>query len=174
MLYLDFILIPIDYIRTSKLRVFIFEWIIPSIICFLIYLSLYKGAVSYNFEDYINKIISLEGILVGFSIASITFLTTASNRNVELLKTHKTKYKIGLKELNLMDLILINFSFSLFTEILILVVNLTAPILMIGFNLSFHSKIVLFSINVLFVLHNLFLNIRNLVDLYLALLKDDK
>lgn len=170
-MYLNFIFVPLDYFRTLGFRKITFDWIFPAIISFLVFLSLYKGASSYGFNDYLNKIISLEGILVGFSITSITFLTTASNRNIEGLQKHLTKLWIGEKNLTLMDLVIVNFSFSLFIEVLILVVNLTAPILVLSFGLSFQTKIILFSINILFVLHNLFLNIRNLVDLYLALMK---
>jgi len=172
-MYLNFIFVPIDYFKTIGWRVFVFEWVLPMILSCMIYYSFYKGVSSYSFNDYINKIISLESILVGFSITSVTFLTTAGNRNIEDLKKKETKKVHYGKPLFLMDLIIINFSFSLFLEILILISNLIFPLLLLGKSISFQTEIVLFSINIFFVLQNLFLNLRNLVDLYLALMRKE-
>lgn len=174
-MYISFILIPLDYFRTLGKRwsVVTFEWGLPALIGFWFFHSLYKHSTSCDFNDYINKIISLEGVLVGFSITSITFLTTASNKSIEQLGQHKTRYRIGKKTLSLMDLILINFSYSLLSEVLLLIVNLAAPVILLSYELNFGSKIILIAINIGFVLHNLFLNIRNLSDIYFAIMKKD-
>lgn len=172
-MYLNFIFIPLDYFRTIRFRNFLFEWGGPFALSFLTYISLYKSVTQYDFNEYVNKIISLESILVGFSITSITFLTTASNRNIENLKDKETEFVLFGKKISLMDLIIINFSFSLFSESVILITNLVSPIILLWFNVTFQTKILLFSLNVLFVLQNLFLNIRNLTDIYLALARKE-
>lgn len=173
-MYLNFIFIPLDYFRTLRLRTIIFEWGLPLVLSLLTYFSLYKSVTHFDFNDFINKIISLESILVGFSITSVTFLTTASNRNIEDLKNKETKFVLFGKKITLMDLVIINFSYSLFSESIILIVNLISPVILLWFNMSFLDKVLLFSINVFFVLQNLFLNIRNLTDIYLALMRNEK
>lgn len=169
MINLDFILIPVDYLRTRKFRDFTFEILIPIIISFGVYLAIYYKSGYISFDGYIEKIISLEGILVGFSITTITFLTTASNEGVQILKTADSGFKISGNAITVFNVVIINFSFSLLVEIFILIVNLIFPFFIDYIEPSYRTKVILMSANLFFVIHNLLLNVSNMTDVYFTI-----
>jgi hypothetical protein len=168
-MYIDPILIFVDYFRSLKLRVAVFEILLPLLGSILLFFTIYYRTGYFAFNDLMNKIISLEGVLVGFSITTITFLTTASNQNIELLKQKPSSVKIGDKTITLFDNIIINFSYSLLLEVIILIVNLTFPFILNYFMPTYRTKVILISCNLFFVIHNLLLNIRNISDIYFTI-----
>lgn len=171
-MYISYILIVLDYFRALTRRVAVFEWLMPLILSLAIYLTLYKHFSSFPFGTFTDKILGLEGVLVGFSITSITFLTAGSNSNIELLKKHPVDVFLGPRQFSLYDLMLTNFSFSLFTEIGIVLIAIIAPIFIKHFEpLHFVSKAQIFSIYLFFVVQNLFLNIRNMSEVYFTLVR---
>lgn len=171
-MYISYLLIIIDYFRCLNKRVFTFEWGIPLIITIGAYTSLYKYFTEFPFASYVDKILGLEGVLVGFSITSITFLTAGSNAGIEKLKGKMMGVFIGKREFSLFDMMLINFSFSLIFEIVIILITLLSPMLIPTLNiLNFTSKAGYFSVFLFFVIQNLFLNIRNISEVYFALIR---
>jgi hypothetical protein len=171
MINIEFLLIFADYFKILRWRNFNFEWLIPIIISFALYYFIYYSSGYHSFQNYIEKIISLEGVLVGFSITIITFLTTASNKNIDELKITRVDYIIKGEKISIYDLIIINYSYSLALEIFILMTNLLFPFLVLYFHFTYRTKVILMVINIFFVIHNLHLNIRNLTDIYHVLRK---
>lgn len=158
--------------RALNWRVAVFEWLLPAVLSWLIYSALYKDCLSFPFINYIDKILGLEGVLVGFSITSITFLTAGSNSNIELLKKHLVNVHLGPRQFSLYEVMLTNFSFSLLTEIAIVLTALLAPIFLRHFEPNlFATKAQFFSLYLFVVIQNLFLNIRNMSEVYFALIR---
>jgi hypothetical protein len=130
-IYFEFLFPINDYLVTVKRREVIFDWIIPLLLSLLIYFFVLKGSTYTDSIKQLNGyIISLLGILIGFSITSITLLVTSSNKNVEELQSNPSyNRKIGAQVINLYQLILINFTFVLMVEVFTLAINLVYALL---------------------------------------------
>lgn len=169
-MYIEYLLLIFDYFKTLTKRVLLFEWILPLVITFCILLLNYNYEFS-AYKTFKDNSINILGVLLGFSIAIITIITTGSGKNLENIKKKTTKFKINQNVLTLYDLILINFTYSVIVEILIIISCLTMPLIASCLTLSNGIKITLYSILVFSVLHILFLTLRNLTDFYFIVTK---
>lgn len=169
-MYLEFLILTFDYFKTLSWKTIVYEWILPllfSLICLLCYCQEdFSGYAKFK-ESSINIL----GVLLGFSIAIITILVTGSGKNLNEIKKKKTSIQIGGDEISLYDLILVNFSYSVIMEILLILSCLTLPILNKIIYFSTNTKLILYSIMVFIVLHILLLTLRNITDFYLIITK---
>lgn len=168
---IEFILLVFDYFKVLKRRDFVSEWVLPLIISALVFVS-NRGACDLleSFRNSSGTITNLLGVLIGFSIAVITLLLTASSKNIEEIKTYTTQYKISGKQLTLYDLLLIHYSYSVVIEILLTIFNLIIP----GLLKEYSPRLIvnlLNSFNIFLVSHILLLTIRNITGFYFTLMK---
>jgi len=173
-MYIDYILIFIDYLRTLRKRNAAFEILLPIIISFWIAFIIIRKAFIINYADVIDKIINVEGVLIGFSITTITFLTTASNDKITELKNKPTDKFLSGKNLSLFDIMIINYTYMLILQIIILIVSLFLPSFIGMLKLEFNTKVILFTSLMCFVLHNFLILIRNVSDIYFVLINFSK
>lgn len=171
-MYLDFIILFSDYFRTLNRRILLFEWVLPAFLSLCFFCSLRLNNSEKNLMAYRENIISLFGVLIGFSITIITLLLTANNDNIKILQNNLTKNKLGRRQLSLYEMMIMNFSYSIVMEVFVIVANLFFPALNAHLQFCFTTKLILFSINSLFVLHILLLNVRNISDLYFSLVSN--
>lgn len=173
-MYLEFFILYFDYFRTLKKRIVLFEWGIPFVFSILIFLAVRINNSTSCFLNYRDNIIALFGVLIGFSITIITLLITSNNTNIDNLKSKLTEYNLGTKKLTLFELLIMNFTYLIITQIFLIMANLFFPVINALFNFSFFSKILFFSIDALFITHVLLLNVRNVCDLYFVLVNNQK
>lgn len=172
-MYLDFILLIKDYFSTLKLRIFIYEWLFPFLIGVFIFYILYVGNNTGSTIVFKNNAINLLGILAGFSITIITILTTGQSRNLEEIKKKETSIKIGNKNISLYRLLLVNFTYSVIIEALLIIFCLIYPIILENFSIPKLLKCIGFSLFALLTIHVLLLTIRNLTDFYFIITKKE-
>ena len=109
-------------------------------------------------------------ILISFSIAIITILVSADNKNIECLRktdSNNIQYKpINGKQLSLFQILLSNITYNVIIEIIYLVgliaISLIKNILSIA-SLKFVVSICLF-----FILHILFILLESVSQMYLT------
>lgn len=170
-MYLEFLILIIDYFKTLKIKTVIYEVLIPLIISGISFYLLYTGKNTTMCSDFRNNVLTLLGILLGFSITIITILTTGNSRNLIAIQEKETEHVIGGKKVSLFDLLLINFTYSVVLEILLIIMLLLQPLIFANFNFSLIFKILGFAILSGAVVHVLLLTMRNLTDFYLILMK---
>lgn len=170
-MYLEFLLITADYFKTINKRIFLYEWILPLSISLLS--ILFGGCiVSFGvFEKFKESSINILGVLLGFSIAVITIITTGSGKNLEEIKRKETNVSIGTKKISLYGLLLINFSYSVVVEVLLILFCLIMPLINKIIPFGFNLKLFSYSLMVFTVLHILLLTLRNITDFYLIITK---
>lgn len=169
-MYLEFLLVTADYFKTINRKIFIYEWVFPLLISILC--IIFGCYINFeNFREFKESSINILGVLLGFSIAVITIITTGSGNNLEEIKKKRTNIKIGGNNISLYDLLLINFSYSVVIEVLLIISCLLMPIISKVIGLSYNAKLVLYSIMVFIVLHILLLTLRNITDFYLIITK---
>ena len=168
---IEFAILIIDYFKTLKRRDFIFEWSLPFLLCLLIFYLNYNNKDIKN--DAINQsssLISLLGILIGFSIAVITLLITSNTKNIEEIKSKLTRYSNVNKKVTLFDLLIITYTYTVISEIILLIFNLFVPSIMKEI-CSLHKVSILNTLNLFGVMHVLFVTIRNVTNFYFILIK---
>jgi hypothetical protein len=175
-IYLEF-LIPIhDYLVTIKRREVVFDWVIPLLLGILIYFFVLKGS---KYTDSIKQlngyIISLLGILIGFSITSITLLVTSSNKNVEELQLKPSdNRKIGTQVINLYQLILINFTFVLMVEVFTLAINLIYALVDASGTKMADYWTIFYTLNTFLFSSIILMSVRNTTNIYFVFMKKNK
>lgn len=168
---IEFLLLIVDYFRTVKRRDFVLEWLCAFLIGLLVY---WLNRNNINISDLLKNIssnaVALLGVLIGFSVAVITLLVTTNSKNIDEIKAHRTKYKLGSRHITLFDLLLINYTYSVVAEIIIVILNLILPGLC-SFELSNNTLNLLNALNIFLVCHVLLLTIRNMTNFYFILIK---
>jgi hypothetical protein len=170
-MYLEFIYSISDYYKTLDKKSVIFEIILPFIIggC-IFYLLFFKGNLS-HVHDYRDNVLTLLGVLVGFSITIITILTTGTSRNITLIQQRVTSLTMSGNPLSLFDVLLINFTYSVIIEVLLIVAHLIYPFILTNYEFPLWVKVLVFSILFSTVIHVLLLTIRNMTNFYFILIK---
>lgn len=169
LLYLEFLMPVKDYVSTIKKEELVFEWGIPFLLSFLAYLYLLKGGIQYqnNINKLNSEILSTLSVLLGFSMASVTLLVTSSSTSIEALKRKNSERRIGQKSVKMYQLILITFTFLMLIELLGMFFNISYSFLLDTLGNSFWKEFT--CINLLIMAHVIFLNMRNLVNIYMTL-----
>ncbi len=174
MIYLDWLLLIVDYFRTLTKRVFLFEWGGPVLFaCWLYFENIGNSKNGELMISIANGTISLLGVLIAFSIAVVTLLTTINGSSINQIKATSTKIYIGGKELTLYDLLLINYTYSIVIEVLLVMCNFILLNLQHCITKDVHLSNVLNAINVFMIFHVLLLTLRNIVSFYFILFKDN-
>lgn len=84
-MYLEFLFVIGDYFKTINKKIVLYEWGLPlifSIICIF-----FKDSFKLELFGEIKEVsISILGVLLGFSIAVITIITTGNGKNLEEIR----------------------------------------------------------------------------------------
>lgn len=173
------ILLPFsDYnkLETSK------EGIVKLIICIVISLSIefvlfyYKGILEAStLINYINDFISLEidiiALLLSFSIAYLTMLISAEGQNIRRIKTYETKIEIDGKKITLYQILLIQLTYTIYCEIVLLLLLLIHKLLILLFSIEINMLFLIADIIIL--INILYIIIKNVKNIYLSFWKNE-
>ena len=174
LLYLEFLIPVKDYLFTLKLKEFIFDWAIPVMLAILAYIFILKPATfTKETNDFAGQILSVLGVLLGFSIASVTLLLTSTSQTIEQLKnTLAEGRKIGGMPISVYQLTLITFNILLFAEISGTLINLMYG-LVASVDTDFReaSWKAFYAFDCFLITQVLALNIRNTTNMYMVFLK---
>jgi len=168
----------LDYLKTRR-RVWakILIALVPAIIAgvCLGLLEFRQGVVfADNFKDFVNVQISAVAILISFSIAIITILVSADNPNIKKLKErHSEDCKpLGGKKLNLFQVLLSNITYSVFIEVIYLVVLIVYIFLQLFVCDDWYR--ILMPVSVFFIIHILHILLESVGQMYLTFWKHEE
>ena len=169
------IFVPLNDYFFSRKKVFIkiFIPVLIALVALLLAMFFNIGnseKVISTFSGFIDMQINIVAILISFSIAIITILVSADNKNIECLKeteSNKTQYKpVNGRQLSLFQILLSNITYNVVVEIIYLVgliaISLIKTILPIV-SLKFIVSICLF-----IILHILFVLLESVAQMYLT------
>ncbi len=111
-----------------------------------------------------NEIITLLGILLGFTISLFAILISSNSSNINEAKKTFIDKKVLNKEINIFDVMLIGIAYSIVIECIMLIANITLPI----FIESFQSRALFFAINIGLLSHIVVILLRSILDFYFA------
>lgn len=164
------IFVPIrDYVQSRK-----HIWL-KLLIPFLFGVSALIGAFVFDFGDintifseFVNVQINIVAILISFSVAIITILVSADNKNIEQLKDRlSTECKpLNGKSLSLFQVLLSNIAYNVIVEIIYLI--LLIAIVLIKAILPVEMLKYIIAACVFFIMHILFVLLESVAQMYLT------
>jgi len=129
-----------------------------------------------TFSGFIATQINIVAILISFSVAIITILVSADNKNIQCLKeteSNKNQYKpVNGKQLSLFQILLSNIAYNVIIEIIYLVGLIT--ISLIENLLPIVSLKYLTAICIFIILHILLVLLESVAQMYLTFWADKK
>lgn len=169
------IVVPVrDYIISRK-RIFL-KFLIPmfiAIIALLFSLFLNMGSaekVILAFSGFVDTQINIVAILISFSVAIISILVSADNKNIQCLKeteSNREQYKpVNGKQLSLFQILLSNIAYNAIVEIIYLVVLI--PISLVHQILPVESLKYIVVACIFIILHILFVLLESVAQMYLT------
>lgn len=163
--YLEFLHPIRDYFATLKINEIIFDIALPLIASSIFYIFLSVEINSEKIVTFVGYIINLLAILIGFSITSVTIISSESGNKFDALRQIDTDRLIGGRKISLHQLILINYIFVIIIEFIALIYNIFYYLLWISNCLVCHKRILL-TLSIFLLLHIVLLNIRNITNFY--------
>ena len=171
----NIIFVPIRDYFISRKKVFI-KFLIPTMIALVaLLLAIFfnigdSEKVLSTFSGFIDMQINIVAILISFSVAIITILVSADNKNMQCLKeteSNKMQYNpVNGKQLSLFQILLSNIAYNVIVEIIYLVgliaISLMQNLLPIVI-LKYITAICIFVI-----LHILFVLLESVAQMYLT------
>ena len=146
-----------------------FEWGLTFLFSFIAYFYLSIGGIQYqnNVNKLNSEILGTLSVLLGFSMASVTLLVTSSSTSINALKGKDSDRRIVQKTVKMYQLILITFTFLMLVELLGMFLNISYSFFLDTLGDSFWKEFT--CLNLLIMAHVIFLNVRNLVNIYMTL-----
>lgn len=161
---MEYLLLILEFFLSKKVRSYFGLVVIPLIVSLVMYNTITLD-VSRN-QDYGN-IITLLGILLGFTISLFAIFLSANNSNIRESKSKKSDFKVFNKELSVFDIMQTSIAYVIIMECLLLAVNITVPLV-----LTEPGSRKLFLVIIIGVLlHIVIILLRSLLDFYFALSK---
>jgi hypothetical protein len=120
-MYKSYLVLINDYCYTLKKNVW-FDIITPLIISSILGVFLYQQILNLD-KSFISNILSVLGILAGFSITAITILTSTTNDSILELKKRLTGIVIDNVEISIFRRLYILISYSVLVCLLTIIAN---------------------------------------------------
>ncbi len=177
----NIIFVPIQDYYISRKRIFI-KLLVPILIAFvaLLLAMLFNigdsEKIFLTFSEFLDTQINIVAILISFSVAIITILVSADNKNIQCLKetaSSETQYKpVNGKQLSLFQILLSNIAYNVIVEIMYLVGLIVISLMKYILPLPMLKYIT--AICILMILHILFVLLESVAQMYLTFWKNNK
>lgn len=169
------IFVPIKDYFLSRKRVFI-KFLFPmliAVIALLLAIIFDIGSsekVVLTFYGFIDTQINIVAILISFSVAIITILVSADNKNIQCLKeteSNKKQFKpVNGRQLSLYQILLSNIAYNVIIEIVYLVGLIAISLMQNLFSIV--SLKCITAICIFIILHILFVLLESVAQMYLT------
>lgn len=161
---MEYLLLIIEFFLSKKIRSYFGLLILPVLLSFVMYYTVSIEVVEK--QDYGN-IITLLGILLGFTISLFAIFLSANNSNIRESKSKETDFVVFGKRLSIFDIMQTSIAYVIIMECLLLLINIILPIIII----ESESLKLFFVINIGILAHIVIILLRSLLDFYFALSK---
>lgn len=169
--YMEFLFLPVDYLCTLRRNEASFELLCPvvvSIVCTFIYA--YAGKLFIALDGLADRLPTAVTLLMGFTVMFITLLLTSSGDSIDKLKKMYTGNKLHNQKITLFQGLHIQFSYSLFSEVLLLLINFFYLFIK-GLGTPFVVGIAFLFVEIFLTLNILLSILRGITNLYFSFYK---
>lgn len=117
-------------------------------------------------KSFLSNILSVLGIIAGFSVTAVALLATTDSTNVNKLKNKKTGITVDGLEISVFRRFYILISYSVLVAFIAILVNIIGYLIPWSKLVSIKWIIILKSMNLFLIFHIFLINIRNITSLY--------
>lgn len=164
MIYKSYLILVSDYILTLKKNIF-FDILLPLFLSFVLGILLKYNLITFD-KNFIVNATTVLGILAGFSMTAVTILTSTDNPTVKELKEKKTGIVVDGMEISFFRKIYILIGYSVLICLITIILNTVGYLIYWNKIFEINFIIILKTIDMFFILHIFFVNIRNITSLY--------
>lgn len=161
---MEYLLLILEFFLAKRIRAYFGLLVIPALFSLILYNTISIKTV--NDQDFGN-IITLLGILLGFTISLFAVFLSANNSNIRDAKAQKTEFIVFKKNLSIFDIMQTSIAYVIIMECLLLLINIVLPIIITESD----SRKLFLVINIGALVHIVTILLRSLLDFYFALSK---
>lgn len=163
-MYKSFLILFNDYILTVRKNA-IFDIVIPLLLAIICGYLISKNLLNID-KSFLSNILSVLGIIAGFSVTAVALLSTTDSANVNRLKEKKTGITVDGLEISVFRRFYILISYSVLISFIAILINIIGYLVPWSKLITFNWIIVLKALNLWMIFHIFFINIRNITSLY--------
>lgn len=163
-MYKSFLILINDYILTVRKNA-IFDIVIPLLLAIICGCLISKELLNID-KSFLSNILSVLGIIAGFSVTAVALLSTTDSTNVNRLKEKKTGITVDGLEISVFRRFFILISYSVLISFITILINIIGYLIPWSRLISFNWIIILKALNLWLIFHIFFINIRNITSLY--------
>ena len=167
---MEYLLLFFEYVWIKRCA-----YLAQIIFCLLIGLGIYycsnEQILVKHSMDFYSNVMTVIGILTGFSISIFTVFLTIDNDNVREAKKEKLGKKLFGKEFSLYDNLLIGLTYVIIIQAILLIANFIYPVFV---DIETEKSKLFFSINIAVSTHIILLLMRSVLDFYFIITKRNK
>lgn len=163
-MYKSFLILINDYFLTVR-KSAIFDILIPLLLA-LICGYLISKKLLYIDKSFLSNILSVLGIIAGFSVTAVALISTTDSTNVNRLKDKKTDITVDGLEISVFRRFYILISYSVLISFIAILINIIGYLVPWSRLISPYWITVFKALNLWLIFHIFFINIRNITSLY--------
>jgi hypothetical protein len=168
---MEYLLVVYEYFRTRTFRHFVAQLLIPIIIGVFMYQYIDEKKFNTIVLSTNKELVTILGILLGFTISIFTVLLTSDNKNIDLAKQSYVKnIRLYQKKVSLHRYSLINLGYLIIVESIFIVTGLIFHWAKIPFPFLEKLFICIFFSS---VVHVVAVILRTFLDIYFILSRSD-
>jgi hypothetical protein len=160
---MEYILIIVEFFYVKEWKATLWCIIPPLLIGVWVYFGANNELYIKNAPGFHTDMVTIQGIILGFTISTYAILLTANNSDIEKAKSVEIGKKLFSKNYTLYDSLLIGFSYIIIIQTILLIFNFIWPILI---DITGTLGKVFFALNVSLMAHVILLIARNILDFY--------
>lgn len=163
-MYKSFLVLINDYILTVRKNA-IFDILIPFILSIACGYLISKELLNID-KSFLSNILSVLGIIAGFSVTAVALLSTSDSSNINRLKEKKIDITVDGLEISVFRRFYILISYSVLISFIAILINIIGYLFPWSRLISYNWIVVLKALNLWLIFHIFFINIRNITSLY--------
>jgi hypothetical protein len=164
---MEYVLLLFEYIWIKR-GAYLTQIVFCTLIGLLVYIFSDECILVRHSFDFHSNIMTVLGILTGFSISIFTVFLTIDNENVRKAKKEDLGRKLYGKEISLYDTLLIGLAYAIIVQAILLIVNFVYPAFV---DIETEKSRQFFSINIAIFIHIILLLMRSILDFYFIITK---
>jgi hypothetical protein len=162
---MEYLLLIYEFFKTRKRKTIA----IPLLIGGLVYYFSGKPYFAENGAMIQGNILTVVGILLGFTISIFAVFLGGNGGSIEESKKHLTKFSLCQKEVSLHTIVLIGLGYITLIEGILLAISVLSPIF---FDITTIAGRIIFAFSIFLLIHSVFLTLRTILDFYFIITKD--
>ncbi|TXK03825.1 hypothetical protein [Flagellimonas aequoris] len=143
----------------------IFDIVLPFLVAGLCYVLMTQDLLVIN-RSFLSDILSVLGIIAGFSVTAIALLATSDSEGIKELKQKQTGLSVDGIEISAFRRFYILVSYSVLISFIAILINVIGYLIPWSQLISQTAIMIIKSLNLWMIFHIFFINIRNISSLY--------